>query len=96
MTEDVGLDGRAAPATMANLPWIRWMGLTARLSTLYGRQLMRPDYGLDMTDQVGRNLSNLDFIEIRRRIRRAVADLEPTLLRVAVSPDDTIDVTIRL
>lgn len=94
MTEDVGLDGRTAPATLNGVPWAKWVAITGRLSTLYGRQLMRPDYGLDMTDEVGRNQTNIDFVEIRRRVKRSIAPLRPALVAVERSPDDRIDIRI--
>lgn len=96
MIADVGLDGRNAAAVKDGLPWATWMGLTARLRTRYGRQLMRPDYGLDMTDQVGRNVSNLDFVDLRRRVKRAIAPLKPSVVAVQQAPDDRIDIRIRL
>ena len=93
---DVGLDGRAAPADVGGVPWQKWIAVKARLSTLYGRQLMRPDYGLDFTDEVGRNLSNLDFVTLRRRVKAAIAPLKPAYVVVEQAPDNRIAIRIGL
>ena len=57
--------------------------IRARLSTQLGRQLWRPDYGLDLSPFLQRRLTSGDRARLRARIRNAVADLNPA--RVIVS-----------
>ena len=68
----VGTDGRWAPATIDGLPYLGWLGLTARLGTDRGLQLMRPAYGVDYGQLVDREVPG----PIQRAVRQAVRDLD--------------------
>ena len=57
--------------------------IRARLGTQLGRRVWRPNYGLDLSPFLLRNLSSGDRARLRTRIRAALADLNPE--RVVVS-----------
>ena len=70
--------------------------LAARLGTQLGRQLFRPDYGLDLRDFIMRRLSAGDRTRLRRRIVNAVADLNPQSVVVQQYPGNELEVVIVL
>ena len=89
----VGSDGVYAPATIGGLPAIEWFAITARLRTERGRQLLRPDYGLDTAAVVDRTPAT-----VQREIRAALSDLEDVdiaAIDVDVDVDGLITVTVR-
>ena len=67
-TGDVAVDRQGA------LPYLTQLGLTRRLNTDFGRQLMRPDYGLRVDLLVGRPFSEVPDIEAA--VRAGLVDLE--------------------
>ena len=89
MAIGAGFDGRNAPAQVDGVPWRYVLGIAARVGTLQGRRIMRPHYGLDLSDRVGRNLEPPDFRDIRSRVRRALAGLaDETRTSIEVVPGD--------
>ena len=91
MAIDVGLDGRDAPARVDGVRWQYSLGIAARVGTLQGRQIMRPDYGLDLSDRVGRNLEPPDFRAIRSRVRKALEGLaDDTRTSIEVQAADNL------
>ena len=84
----VDTDGNNAPDTRDGLAFGQWIAVEARLNTLYGKQLMRPDYGLDLSAFVGRNLPDVQYAELRRRVRAALHPLTPT--SILTEPDGNL------
>ena len=84
----VDVDGNNAPSSRDGLEFGVWMAVEARLNTLYGRQLMRPDYGLDLSAFVGRNLPDVQYAELRRRVRAALDPLRPS--SILTEPDGNL------
>lgn len=71
--------------------------LKARLGTQLGRRLWRPDYGLDLREFLMRRLSAGDRARLRRRVRAAVADLNPASVVVGQpGGPNTLEVVIIL
>ena len=52
------------------------MSVEARLQTLYGRQLMRPDYGLDLSPLVDRPITTEELLDIGRAIRSSLSEFD--------------------
>ena len=71
---NVGSDGRFAPDRVNGVPYLKWVGVLARLGTKRGWRVMRPEYGLDTTPFVDRK-ANLGAIEAAQRA--AVSDIDP-------------------
>lgn len=70
--------------------------LAARLGTVLGRKIWRPNYGLDLREFLMRRLTAGDRARIRSRIRAAVADLNPESVVVGNAANNTLEVVIIL
>ena len=64
--------------------------IRTRLGTQLGLQLWRPDYGLDLSPFLLRNLTSGDRARLRTRIRNAVADLNPERVVVSLAGGDNV------
>lgn len=72
---EVTLDLDGPPGRVADAAARYRLAVEARIGTLRGRQIMRPGYGLDLSDMVGRNLEGPDYREVRRRVNVALRGL---------------------
>ena len=70
--------------------------LAARLGTVLGRKIWRPNYGLDLREYLMRRLTAGDRAEIRRRIRAAIGDMNPESVVVGNAGNNTLEVVIIL
>ena len=59
--------------TASPFTYIQTLGIRARLNTLLGRQLMRPNYGISLTELVDRPLSSEEVANITRVIRASLS-----------------------
>lgn len=71
--------------------------LAARMGTQLGRQLFRPNYGLNLEPFLQRRLTSGDRARLRQRIRDAAGDLNPASISVSQEGNsNTLSVVIIL
>lgn len=86
--------GGYAPATIRGIPYLLDLDVIARLGTQFGRQIMRPSYGLDLSPLVDRK--NIVPTDVRRALNDATRGLPARVTARATQTGVEVDSIIEI